>query len=265
MSAQPVRADEDGDDDDSAAPSEATEATPEEPIGDEEAEEVAWTPSQDVATTFTFPDYPDKRLPIGEKITLLVGFANRGSRSFNLTHIGAALHSPFDYNYYIQNFTYREVNALVGPNEEASVEYTFTPDKSLEALEFHLSASLYYNDTDAGQFYRSTFINGTIELIEKSSALDAKTVFQYVLAFAGLGLAAYIGLNITGGLKQGSSNASERGTRAAAPSASQKEAVESSWAAPTFQRSAPKAVRKSAGKKRPSGKGVASPTEAADE
>jgi len=187
---------------------------------------VAAAASDDVVTTFLFPDYADKRLPVGEKVTVLVGFQNKGESTFNLTAVGAALHSPFDYNYYIQNFTYREVNSIVGPGEEVTVEYQFTPDKSLEPLEFHLSASLYYNDTTNDKFWRATFINGTIELIEKPSEFTAKTLFTYVLAFAALGLAGYIGLNVSGALNK---TTVERGTRGAAPSEKAKAAAASTW------------------------------------
>jgi len=164
----------------------------------------------------------------------LVGFHNKGDSTFNLTAVGAALHSPFDYNYHIQNFTYREVSSIVGGGEEASVEYQFTPDKSLEPLEFHLSASLYYNDTGSGKLFRSTFVNQTIELIEKSSGFDAKTIFTYILAFAGLGLAGYIGINISGSLNRNSSTP-ERGTRGSAPTASQAAAAKASWETPVYK------------------------------
>lgn len=106
----------------------------------------------------------------------MVGFQNRGDSVYNLTHIGASLHSPFDFNYHIQNFTYREVNAEVGPGEEGSIEYSFTPDKSLEAdLEFQLSISLYYNDTTENKFWRSTIFNSTIELSEAKADFSIKT------------------------------------------------------------------------------------------
>lgn len=40
---------------------------------------------------------------MGEKITMLVLFHNKGKAEFNITAIRAHLHSPFDYSYYIQN------------------------------------------------------------------------------------------------------------------------------------------------------------------
>jgi len=260
-----VRADEDGDDEE-AVPEANTDGDADETDGEDvqEAEEAEPVFASDsVVTTFYFPDYPEKKLPIGQKVTVLVGFSNRGQTAYNLTAIGAHLHSPFDYNYYIQNFTYREVNSLIEAGEEGSIEYSFTPDKSLEPLEFHLSLALYYNDTATGQFYRNAIINGTIELIDVSSGFDVKTLFQYILAFAGLGLAAYIGLNLTGSLNKG--GVIERGTRAAAPSQGQKDAAKASWEREVFKRSKPTSVRKVSGKavkvKSNSGKGSSSGAE----
>ena len=47
----------------------------------------------------------------------------------------------------IVQFTVREVAASVESNQEISLEYVFMPDKSLEPLEFHLSAWVLYNST----------------------------------------------------------------------------------------------------------------------
>jgi len=268
MSAHVVRADDDGDDDDTVPEAEAgagqhedkaqptdTDDEDDEPKEAKVDEPDVLGPSDNVVTTFIFPDYPDKKLPAGEKVTVLVGFSNRGQNPFNLSWIAAALHSPFDYNYYIQNFTAREVNAIVEKGEEGSIEYQFTPDKSLEPLEFHLSISLYYNDTVDDQLYVSPILNGTIELIEKSSGLDVKALFQYILAFAGLGLAGYIGLNISGSLNKGGAIERTR-TRVTAPSASQQQAAAASWEHEAYKRAAP--AKKKGGSKGGSGKGAKS-------
>jgi len=128
-------------------------------------------------------------------VTVLVGFSNSGDKAFNLTAIGAHLHSPFDFSYYIQNFTAYEVDGVVEPGAQVSLEYTFKPDPSLEPLEFHLSGWILYNDSDNNMF-RSTFVNGTIELVEAQSDFDIRGVFTWFLAVAALGLIVYIGFNV---------------------------------------------------------------------
>jgi hypothetical protein len=195
---------------------------------DEGEAAVVLKPSPDVITTFVFPEYPDKRFQIGEKVTLLIGFHNTGSVAFNITGVQAHLHSPFDYNYYIQNFTAREVAATVEPKQQVSVEYVFQPDKSLEPIEYHLSAYLDYNDTTGGQF-RSFITNGTVELIEKPSSFDAKQFFSYLMLAGAVALLAYIAYSLghPASKKAKSKSSVERGTRSAAVN-------QEEWAGPIY-------------------------------
>jgi len=192
---------------------------------------------------FISPTGLKKKIPVGEKITMLVVFHNNGTSEFNITNIRAHLHSPFDFSYYIQNFTSREVGAIVLAGQEVSVEYTFLPDKSLEPLEFHLSAYLDYNDTNELRF-RSTFQNGTIELVERASNFDAKLVFSYFLAASAAGLIAFIGMNLSKSLT--ASPKVERGTKHASNSTGSASSSDD-WAGPIYK---PKAAGAAIGRKR---------------
>lgn len=98
------------------------------------------------------------------------------------------------------------------PNSELTIEYKFKPDVNLEPLEFHLSGWLLYNNTEFEPF-RSAFYNGTVELTERRSSLDARTLFTYVLVISALGLIGYVALNMN---KQKLAKKIETGTRAAA-------------------------------------------------
>jgi hypothetical protein len=195
---------------------------------DVEEEIVVLKPSPDVITTFIFPDFLDKRFQIGEKVTLLVGFHNTGSVAFNITSVQAHLHSPFDYNYYIQNFTSREIGATVEPKQQVSVEYVFQPDKSLEPIEYHLSAFVEYNDSSNGQF-RSYVTNGTVELIEKPSTFDTKQFFSYLMLFGAIALLAYIAYSLGHpAAKKTRKSSVERGTRDASAG------NQDDWAGPIY-------------------------------
>jgi len=44
---------------------------------------------------------------LGQPITILLGFNNKGDQAFNITGIGAHLQHPFDYSHYIQNVRMR--------------------------------------------------------------------------------------------------------------------------------------------------------------
>lgn len=147
--------------------------------------------SPDISTTVYFPQFTDKRFIAGEEVSVLIGVSNAGDRPYNLTYITGSLHSPFDYSYYIQNFSVGLINAVVDAGTEISVEYRFKPDPNLEPLEFHFSGYFLYNTTDDREIYRSTFYNGTVELLEKSRDFNTRTIFSYVLVLAVVGLAGY--------------------------------------------------------------------------
>jgi len=147
--------------------------------------------SPDISTTVYFPQFTDKRFTAGEEVSVLIGVSNSGDRPYNLTYITGSLHSPFDYSYYIQNFTVGLINAVVDAGTEISVEYRFKPDPNLEPLEFHFSGYFLYNTTDDREIYRSTFYNGTVELLEKSRDFNTRTIFSYVLVLAVVGLIGY--------------------------------------------------------------------------
>jgi len=175
----------------------STDSTTSNPAEEEEneEEEITLVASPHAHTHVLFPEFPTKKIPVGKEVTILVGFSNSGDKAFNITAIGAHLHSPYDFTYYIQNFTAYEVEGVVEPGAQLSLEYTFKPDPSLEPLEFHLSGWILYNDSENTMF-RSTFVNGTIELVEAQSDFDIRGVFTWFLAVAALGLIVYVGFNV---------------------------------------------------------------------
>jgi hypothetical protein len=154
-----------------------------------------------IETFVHFPDYPVKTLedgtqerykfPAGEDIVVYIGFQNSNDNIyFNISYVGAQLHSPFDFNYYIQNFTTRTLDAIVGPNAETTVEYRFRPDPTLQPIEFQLSGWLLYNGSD-GRIYQSTFINTTIELLEHKEPWSFTRLIGTLIVFAVLGGIGY--------------------------------------------------------------------------
>jgi hypothetical protein len=146
--------------------------------------------SSDITVKTLFPNHGDKKFGLGEDVTLLVAFNNNGDKTFNVSSIAGHLHSPFDYNYYIQNFTVKNAPAVVGPNSQVSLEYTFKPDKALEPLEFWLSAYVNYNRSD-GRGFMHTLHNATVELVEPTAGSSQKLI-MYVIVLAGLGVLGYV-------------------------------------------------------------------------
>jgi len=79
-----------------------------------------------------------------------MSFVNKGTTSFNLTEVGAFLHSPFDFNYYMQNFTVKPiVDGIVEAGEQMSIQYSFIPQVNLidGSQEYQMSTYLDYNST----------------------------------------------------------------------------------------------------------------------
>mmetsp|Transcript_3246 Transcript_3246/g.4423 ORF Transcript_3246/g.4423 Transcript_3246/m.4423 type:complete len:257 (+) Transcript_3246:35-805(+) len=147
-------------------------------------------PSQDIETAFMFADYPDKKLELGEIIKVLFLFNNKGDIGFNVTHVFASLRSPYDYNYHIQNFSAMPIGTLVPPGAQASFEYLFKPDVTLEPTEFWLTTEVVYNSSE-DRTYKSAVFNGTVELVEKNAEVDIRKFITYLVILAGMGYGGY--------------------------------------------------------------------------
>jgi hypothetical protein len=146
-------------------------------------EDEAGGPSRDIDTQVLFVDNPQKKFVIGKPISMLTSFVNRGDRSFNITRFGAHLHSPYDYSYFIQNFTSKRIGDMIEPTSEMTLEYTFK-SSDLEPLDFWLSAWVEYDDLN-GKVFRSTVYNDTVTLVDGP--------MEYTLEF-GLNCIMWVGI-----------------------------------------------------------------------
>lgn len=166
--------------------------------GEAAAEDDAYEDDDDaheVTTSYFIPDYPDGRLPVGKPVTILVDFSNKGQDVFNVTKVAAFLHSPYDLNYFIQNFTAKAVSGVATPTAQISLEYKVTPDEKLEPLEFWLSGYVEYTMEGSDEPYRQHFVNTTVELFDSRTGFDVSSMFTTLLVFAALGVVGYIGVS----------------------------------------------------------------------
>lgn len=147
---------------------------------DDLEESVLIGPHPDIRTYYVMPDYSEPSVPFGKTIDILAAVVNTGDKEFNITGVSGSINSPFDFSYYVQNFSRLEMNTLIKPNEQMSVLYSFQPDKNLEAMDFQLCINVFYEDQDSER-YMTTFYNETTTFYEPVSELDAKTIFQFVL------------------------------------------------------------------------------------
>ncbi|CAM6123942.1 unnamed protein product [Calypogeia fissa] len=143
-----------------------------------------------VDTVFYFPKNPDKLIVAGDKSDILVGVSNFGESPLKVTSIRASINLPYDHRIFVQNFTAQEfVNSTVPPGIQASFPYSFTISKYLQPGGFSLVASIYY-DID-NQAHRTTFYNGTVEVVEAHGFFSGETLFLITL---GLGLSGLLGI-----------------------------------------------------------------------
>lgn len=171
----------------------ATEKTTEE---EEEAEKPAGIGSlKDAETTVLFPDYPDKQLPAGKPIRVLVGLANRGENALLVETLDASFRYPQDFSYTIQNFTASLYNGVVQSGEEATFQYQFYPHESYGGRPFGVTIMMFYKDAEGTQFATGVF-NETVTFQELEESFDGEQFFLYVL-LAAITLLVIFGINYT--------------------------------------------------------------------
>lgn len=113
--------------------------------------------SEDVVTSYYFPQHSDMKIPIGEYVPLLCHFANDGENALNVTAIMASLNSPYEFHFFVQNFTYKPFGVVVKGGEEITFEYLFQLHPALEPADFTLAATVFYESDTIS--YSSTFFN----------------------------------------------------------------------------------------------------------
>jgi len=160
---------------------------------DEEEDTSGLKSSSNAVTTVLFPDYPDKNLPAGKPIYVVVGLHNKGENDFIVDTIDASFRYPQDYGYFIQNFTGSQYSRVVEPNTETSFLYAFHPHESYGGRPFGLTVMMMYKDADGNQYGTGVF-NETITFKELEETFDGETFFLYVL-LAATALLIIFGLN----------------------------------------------------------------------
>lgn len=165
--------------------------------------------SEDLESSFVFPDSQQRKFPLGEIIDVLIGLKNTGDKLFNVTHIYGFLH--FNQEFVIQNFTQFYYGSVLNKNVQSTFLYRFFPDPRLEPREYGVIISANYFDND-GVSYSSIVANTTINLYEPEAGYDFIAIFS-TIAFiaAGIGVVYFF----TGGIKTKSfmkPKVSEKGT-----------------------------------------------------
>lgn len=135
------------------------------------------TSHSDADTTIIFITGED--FPADELVKFLVGFSNKGSLDFTVRSLEASFRYPQDYQFYIQNFTALQLDAVVQPERQASFEYSFIPAQPMAGRPFGLVILLNYHDSE-GTVFQSTLFNQTVNITELDEGLDGETMFMYI-------------------------------------------------------------------------------------
>lgn len=130
----------------------------------------------DIRTSYFFPKHTDQKFPIGETVTVLCHLINEGQTSYNITAVMGSLNSPFDFNFHIQNYTYKPFGIVVKAGEEYTFDYQFQLHQSLEPVEYAVAHTIFYEDDS--ESFSSTFFNQTVELYYPNNEYDFETVGQ---------------------------------------------------------------------------------------
>jgi len=231
-----------------------------ESVVDADQQQMYVMPAPDVSQWVQFLGVSDNKFVAGEEVVALVGMHNAGDKTYNVSYVGAHLHSPYDQSFYVQNFTVRWTSALLPPRSEVTIEYRFRPDERLDALDYHLSGWMIYNDSAPTPIiYRSLFVNQTIEVVERRAEWTAQSAMAYTIGAVGIAVVAYVFLQNQGGaskvlssLQGGKKSKSSRRSAAAEPTAASSPDAAASpssagWEVKAYK---PAAVSKAVGKKR---------------
>ena len=82
-----------------------------------------------VDTSYFFPDHSDKKIPMGETVTLLCHFENNAKAPLNITSMMGSLNDNINFGIYIQNYTQKMMNVIVKPGNLSYFKH-HTPERS---------------------------------------------------------------------------------------------------------------------------------------
>ena len=155
--------------------------------------------SEDVSVSFYYPEHDGHgtKLPVNDVVTVLCHFSNEGESILNVTAAMGSLNMAHDFNFYVQNFSFKPVGLVVPPNEEMTLTYEFIMDPRLDTTQdYTLAHSVFYENADKpDEWYTSTFYNSTVELYTTEADVDLETIAMILFALVAtvftIGLAFY--------------------------------------------------------------------------
>lgn len=189
--------------------------------------------AEGVEVMYWFPDHGDLKFPVGQKVDVVLNMHNGGKEALNVSGIMGSINSPASFKVYVHNLSAQIYDVVVGPGEEASLQYSFTPNKAIVPREFLVALTTFYTDT-AGKEFSTTFFNKTADIVEAPHWVDFELlglVGGFAVAMAGIG---YLVFNWLSGFSWFRSQMRKRPSKAPAAPAAPVEGAENEWLKGTF-------------------------------
>lgn len=180
-----------------------------------------------------FPDHGRLEFPVGEKVDVVLSFHNGGDEALTVAGITGSINSPAAFNIYVNNLTSMAYDVVVPPRDEASLQYSFTPNKAIVPREFLVALTAFYTNP-TGQTFSTTFFNKTSNIVETPTWVDFELLGLYggfLVALAGIG---YLIFKWLSGFSWFRAQIRKRPSKAPVAPAAPVELAENEWLKGTF-------------------------------
>ena len=141
------------------------------PIGEETF--TGFISSPDIVTHSLLLAKDASKIPVAEQVDVLLGLKNTGEGEeaiFNIQYARGYLISTIDPTFIIQNFTGFNYNVTIGPNQSASLLYSFLASPQLEARDYTVAVEVFYLNANKDTFGSIAF-NQTLTFVAKEDSL----------------------------------------------------------------------------------------------
>lgn len=135
------------------------------------------------STSAHLSSHPDLTWKVGDEVTILCRFSHKlGNKNVNVTGMAGSLNSHVNFGYYLQNFSFDHESYVASANEDVTLDYTFKIADTLDAGEWQVSVTVFY---EVGRLlYASTFFNQTVTLVQPAGASGGLVALVMMLALA---------------------------------------------------------------------------------
>jgi len=128
-------------------------------------------PHSEVEPASLLPDLVNGKVPIGVPSFLLCSLANLGGKMFNVSAFSGVLLDASGKE--VQKLTKRQYGEPLGPREQRSFRFGFTPKEETPPGQYKLVFSVFYNNRDKDQF-NDTVYEEAAELVPAPPSFDAQ-------------------------------------------------------------------------------------------